>query len=161
MKRRNDEIVYRTNIFSRVLMFFFYYWWGCTLLLFLPLFVFGVFSFGYDFLTSYWNAAILKSSINWEMLLASVSFIFLTWWASASIWKGFKDILHPVTLIEGIIKDKKEVVDEGTSYYVYLKSGEKKEVEVNEKTYNKLHIGNRVKIVYSNKLDQALKIIRV
>jgi len=160
MKRTTEEIIYRTNIISRIFLFFFYYWWGFTILLFLPVFIFGVFYYGSEMILSCWNGTLSRSPISWETWFAPPAFALLSWWGAYSVWNGFKNILHPVKLIEGLIIDKEEYYyDEGKSFHIHLKLAEKVEqVEVNEKTYNKLRVGNRVKIIYSNKLDQALKI---
>jgi hypothetical protein len=157
----DETLVYRTNLLSRIFMLFGYYWLIFTALLFLPVFLGGVvlcLASLMGFL-QYENSAIsYTTSEAWLYLAVSGSI-------SAGIIyylvKTARQLFKPNLVYEGLIYEKESRdYDEGLCYFIKLKNCEKDRIEVNEKTYKRLNEGHRVRVHYSLKLDQAIRIIR-
>jgi len=157
-----ETVIYQTSIVGRLIMFFFYYWLMLTVLLFLIVIGATTGIFGWEIIESaITHQADLESKKtgNWIYVFAGTA---LTVLLSYLFFQNIKQILKPVQLFEGVVTDKEEIeYDEGCGYFIYLKPGNKQKIEVNGRSFEKIKIGNRLRIKFSNKLKQPVKITRI
>jgi hypothetical protein len=156
-RKQKEELIYKKGWVSRIIHSFFYYWMALTWLLFLLLCVCGtIFS-----IRELIEVPGTTSNIgNWVLLFIGVG---ATWLLVFVLIKTIKNMVKATRLIEGLIL-KKETIEgseDGTSYYVTLKGKTTERIEIFENSYSKVIQGNHLRILYSNKLDEPLKITKI
>jgi hypothetical protein len=156
-----EILIYRKNFVLRIIQYFLYYWMMLTALLFLTV-------------ITAWLLPALRDMVypgeitptptgnereRWGMLLFAGAVVVLLAWF---IWNSAMKMRKPRKVFEGIITEKKKrLYDDGWCYFVHLSPGEDKQVEVNEKSFEKLSKGNKVRITFSAPLGEPLKITRL
>jgi hypothetical protein len=137
-----------------------YYWITITGLLFLPLCLFGTGYFAWQIIHSIASPVTRPAYGNFDHWLSVAIGGVICWFIGRSILKGYKNFIKPISKIEGVIMDKEErEYQDGRHYYLLLKSNDK--IQINEKSYSKLNRGNQIIVLWSNKIDSAMKIVRV
>ena len=146
--------IYKMRFLYRIMLYFFYYWFSFTVLLFLPLFIFGT---GYVFMQifnlSKHTDPDLSSGEKWFYLMIGV---VVTLWAIWYLIRFVKKLFRKPLIIEGVIQKKERIdYDEGCGYFITIQDTE---YELSERGFKLIPVKSKMKVWYSEKINEVLKV---
>ena len=150
--------IYKIRFVYLLIAYFFYYWLFLTVLILFPAFFFAT---GFVFLQI---VGIVGTGSGYPEFSVTELWFYLLFGMGISIWaiwylyRSFKKMFRGHAIVEGtIVRKEVKEYDEGCGYFITIN---KKEYELSERGFHLVRERSKVRVWYSEKLCEIIRIER-